>query len=69
MDESAEASPCTNVCRLDARGRVCVGCGRTIDEIAGWPSFTASERRQVIDRLERLRRGDGGSARGEPPAP
>ena len=30
------ASPCINVCRMDARSGLCDGCYRTIDEIAAW---------------------------------
>jgi len=26
-------SPCVSICRLDAMGKYCVGCGRTIDQI------------------------------------
>jgi hypothetical protein len=34
---------------------LCLGCGRTIDEIARWTTMTASERAQVMLELpERL---------------
>jgi predicted Fe-S protein YdhL (DUF1289 family) len=46
------ASPCIGVCRLDARTQVCVGCGRTIAEIAAWPSLSAEERRAIVARLQ-----------------
>jgi predicted Fe-S protein YdhL (DUF1289 family) len=39
-----------NVCVLDA-DRTCIGCGRTIDEIARWGQMSAAEQRQVIARL------------------
>ena len=29
-------SPCIAICELDTAGQVCVGCGRTTDEIALW---------------------------------
>lgn len=32
---SRVASPCISVCQLNSE-RVCVGCGRTLDEIAEW---------------------------------
>lgn len=44
-------SPCVNVCTLDARTRLCLGCGRTLDEVAGWSSMTAAERRRIMDEL------------------
>lgn len=43
-----------NVCVLDA-ARTCVGCRRTIDEIAHWARMSAAEQWQVVDRLQRLR--------------
>ena len=54
IDTAGPASPCTNVCVLDA-GRRCTGCGRTIDEIAGWGRMSAPERWAVIARLEAAR--------------
>ncbi|MBL8835113.1 MAG: DUF1289 domain-containing protein [Alphaproteobacteria bacterium] len=44
-------SPCIGVCRLDPQGRTCVGCGRTIAEIAAWPSLDEDERRRIVARL------------------
>ena len=46
------ASPCIGVCRLDPRTQICVGCGRTIAEIAAWPSLSAEERRAIVARLQ-----------------
>ena len=28
-------SPCVSVCRMDARRGLCIGCCRTLEEIAG----------------------------------
>ena len=45
------ASPCVAVCRLDTVTRRCIGCGRTIDEIATWPDLDDEARRRIIERL------------------
>jgi len=52
---SAESvpSPCRDVCRLNA-ANICVGCGRSIDEIAEW-SRAGYERRVQICREARAR--------------
>jgi predicted Fe-S protein YdhL (DUF1289 family) len=47
------ASPCTSVCRMDQDGLYCVGCFRTLDEIAGWSAFDDARRRQVWEELNR----------------
>ena len=43
-------SPCIRVCRI-ADG-VCVGCGRTLDEIAKWARMDEDERAAVVARIE-----------------
>ncbi len=53
MTAAGPTSPCLNICVLDAH-RVCVGCGRTLDEIARWGRMSA-EQWAVIARLERVR--------------
>ena len=45
------ASPCINVCTLDASGRQCLGCFRTIDEIATWGSLPEAEKARVVAML------------------
>ncbi len=49
-------SPCISVCVVDPRGSgVCVGCGRSLDEIGAWLELDNEERRAVLARLpERL---------------
>jgi hypothetical protein len=42
-------SPCNKICTLDEKN-VCVGCGRSRDEIAGWTRFTDGEKRRVLER-------------------
>ncbi|MGO9514406.1 MAG: DUF1289 domain-containing protein [Steroidobacteraceae bacterium] len=44
------ASPCVNICALDAHG-YCIGCYRTIEEIASWQHLTVSEQRAVLRLL------------------
>jgi predicted Fe-S protein YdhL (DUF1289 family) len=44
-------SPCVKICTLDARSGLCLGCGRTIDEIARWSGMSAAERARVAGEL------------------
>jgi uncharacterized protein len=52
------ASPCVNICRMDERHGLCVGCGRTLDEIAHWAVYDDDEKRAVWavlpERLQQL---------------
>lgn len=51
MVPSPVASPCMKVCTLDPTGRICTGCLRTTEEIAGWAVFSEARRAQVIQSL------------------
>ncbi|MDX2158922.1 MAG: DUF1289 domain-containing protein [Hyphomicrobiaceae bacterium] len=53
-------TPCVNVCVVDPTSRRCVGCCRTIDEIATWASLGAEERRRIMQELPRRRARAGG---------
>ena len=41
-------SPCIGICEIDAATGLCVGCARTLDEIAGWASGTPAWRDAVL---------------------
>ena len=45
------ASPCVNVCVIDPATHWCIGCGRTLDEIAGWGAADVATRRAIRARL------------------
>lgn len=57
------ASPCIKICALDAQG-VCVGCLRTLDEIARWGSMNADQQWEVIAALEKRRQAATKSSAG-----
>ncbi|WP_246661963.1 DUF1289 domain-containing protein [Prosthecodimorpha hirschii] len=65
MPQSAAIlSPCVKVCRIEPGGDVCLGCERTLAEIAGWGLFTNAERAAIMAALPARRsvRRDGGTA-------
>lgn len=45
-------SPCIKVCAIDATTGWCLGCGRTMREIAGWSSLPKAVREEVMASLE-----------------
>jgi uncharacterized protein len=49
---SEPPSPCVQVCVVDSDGRYCLGCLRTLDEIAAWGSLSAAQKGAVLDALE-----------------
>ncbi len=50
---AAIETPCNKVCAVDPVFALCVGCGRTTAEIAGWIGFAADERRRIMADLPR----------------
>ena len=40
-------SPCISVCRTDPDSGCCVGCHRTLDEIARWSAMSDAQRMEV----------------------
>lgn len=40
-------SPCQSICRMDERTGLCVGCWRTLPEIAQWSQASEAAKRQV----------------------
>ena len=47
----AVLSPCTNLCTLDPTTGLCLGCGRTMDEIVKWAGYSEAERRAIVAAL------------------
>jgi uncharacterized protein len=56
-------SPCISVCRIDASTGLCIGCLRTLDEIASWSALDDDARRAVWRAIAK-RRLHGNSATG-----
>lgn len=48
---SAIVTPCIKVCVLDRETRLCIGCGRTGDEIGAWMTLSDAQRRRIMADL------------------
>jgi predicted Fe-S protein YdhL (DUF1289 family) len=57
--EANPTSPCLGICLMDPTSRVCRGCLRTIEEIAGWHNATPLEKRAILARLAERRAAAG----------
>ncbi len=52
MEPLRTHSPCINLCKMDDEDRYCLGCRRTLDEIAAWSELSDLEKDalwQVLD--------------------
>ena len=43
-------TPCVNICQM-VNNR-CVGCGRTLEEIANWSTYNNQQRQLIMTRLQ-----------------
>lgn len=48
---AAIETPCIKVCVLDPQSGLCIGCRRTLSEIAGWTAFTEAQRSSIMAAL------------------
>ncbi|NDV01526.1 DUF1289 domain-containing protein [Pseudoroseicyclus tamaricis] len=65
-------SPCVKTCVVHPKAKICVGCYRTIDEIAQWTKLSPEQRHAIMADLPARaplltqRRGGRAARRGEP---
>jgi hypothetical protein len=46
-----QETPCIAVCFIDPKAKLCLGCGRTLPEIARWHAMDSAERLAVMATL------------------
>ncbi|MFT3727197.1 MAG: DUF1289 domain-containing protein [Terricaulis sp.] len=51
MTEPKISTPCIKVCAVEGRTGLCVGCGRTLKEIASWGSLDETQRQSIMAEL------------------
>ena len=51
-------SPCIDICQMDSESGLCVGCGRTIEEIANWSSYTNEKKKNILKQLKSINNDD-----------
>jgi hypothetical protein len=45
------ATPCVKVCIVDGESGLCLGCYRTLGEVARWTALAEAERDEIIAAL------------------
>ncbi|MFI4974880.1 MAG: DUF1289 domain-containing protein [Caulobacterales bacterium] len=44
-------TPCVQVCAIDGESGLCLGCHRTLPEVAAWAKLTDDARAAIMDEL------------------
>ena len=57
-------SPCVKVCVVHPKASICIGCFRSLDEIAQWSQMTDEERARVKSELSAREQHLRGKRRG-----
>jgi len=47
------STPCIRVCAVSGETGLCIGCGRTLGEIAAWGGLSEAEREAIMSELPR----------------
>ena len=58
----APPSPCRSVCQIDEATGWCLGCRRTLSEIADWPMLSSRDKRSLLEALDQRSVTETGSA-------
>jgi predicted Fe-S protein YdhL (DUF1289 family) len=45
------ATPCLQICAIDGASGLCLGCYRTLKEVAAWGRFSDAERAEIMAGL------------------
>ncbi|MEZ5961436.1 MAG: DUF1289 domain-containing protein [Hyphomonadaceae bacterium] len=51
MEPAPVSTPCIKVCAVSGKTGTCIGCGRTLQEIARWGTMTEPERKAIMAEL------------------
>jgi predicted Fe-S protein YdhL (DUF1289 family) len=51
MDARPISTPCIKVCAVSGQTGLCIGCGRTLGEIASWGGISEEERQRIMAEL------------------
>jgi uncharacterized protein len=54
-------TPCNSICVLHPTLRQCIGCGRSVDEIARWIELTDAARAEIMAQLPARLAATGGA--------
>ena len=44
-------TPCQGICKMTQSNYKCIGCHRTLEEIANWQHYTDEQRLKIMDRV------------------
>jgi predicted Fe-S protein YdhL (DUF1289 family) len=44
-------TPCVKICLIDGESGLCMGCQRTLPEVASWSRLTDAERAEIMGAL------------------
>lgn len=45
-------SPCNELCLIDEKTGLCIGCLRTSGEIASWSTYTIEQKKNVLSKIK-----------------
>ena len=64
MDKGLQIpSPCVGVCQINASTKYCLGCWRTLIEVAHWSRYSNDEKESLMEELTERQKLHGSTKR------
>jgi len=64
MDKGIQIpSPCVGVCQINASTKFCLGCWRTLKEVAHWSRYSNNEKETLMTELTERQKRFGSNKR------
>ena len=51
MNQHKIISPCVGICQIDKKSQLCIGCFRSVHEIAIWPQIDYEKASEIISQI------------------
>ena len=51
-------TPCVKICELDQYNQICIGCGRTVEQLREWLIYSDDKRKNIMKEIKK-RKKDG----------
>lgn len=53
VKENKIMSPCVGICQIDEKSQLCIGCFRSVHEIAIWPQIDYEKASEIISQISK----------------
>ena len=56
MTKKLSSTPCINICKINSEDGFCLGCFRTLNEIAQWAQLNDAEKERIFEAINEIKK-------------